>query len=618
MLLLLSLLLSLCAGLIACKPTEGGEQSGNQGQTGNQNSSGAGEKADEKVILVPAFKDYPDRNTVKYADMVYTRPNFDATIADFEDAIHAIEQNEISYEEQLAKIEGLYDGYSKIETAYSLIQLKQNQNSLDESVNEEHAYVSTRYPDFAEVIEQLYVACARSAHVRRFEEDYFQSDISEYEDGGKLTEEVLALLREEAALESSYNSLSSKVEMEYKGQKGTYESFVSEINKKYATMLDSAQHLAELTTLKLAYENQIVKPINELYVNLVLVRRQIADALGHESYLTYAYEENGYEYTPEEMRVLLSAIKQYAAPIYWDDDFYSTYSLIRQTTENARVDRVDLINNLYAIYALSNEKISEAYRFMLQYGLFDVEKNKTGRYEGAFSIYFNDYDAPFVFASIYGRSTDYLSLAHEFGHFTDMFYNATETGSLDLSETFSQGLELLTVLASKRVLPSEATVYLKYSALYSALETLMIQGFYSEFELRVYALSAENITEDSISQIAREVAEEFGFGKPESFDISTCTIPHTVLYPSYVQSYCTSTIAALELYMLESNQEAKGFEAYEKLLQTKHKNSFVNALGEAGLSSPFVPTHVKAMIDEVYFEFLGKHYYCDGSDCNAA
>lgn len=617
MLLAFALLLSLSLGLLSCKPTDG-EQTENQGQTGSQPPSDEGGKEDEKVIQVPAFKDYPDKNTVKYADMVYSRPNFDAAIADFEDTIHAIEQNTISYDSQLAKIEALYEPYSKIETAYALIQLKQSLNSLDKEVNEEHAFVSTRYPDFADAIEQLYVACARSEHARRFEEDYFRADISKYADGGKLSDEVVALLREEAAMETTYNTLSANAEIEYRGKTGTYESFLAQINQKYATMLDSSQHLAELTALKLAYENQIVKPINELYVNLVVVRRKIADAMNYESYLPYAYEVNGYEYTTEEMRSFLAAIKQYVAPVYWDEDFYKTYSLIRQTTENARVDRVDLINNLYAIYTLSDEEISDAYRFMLQYELYNVEKNKTGRFEGAFTTYFSSYDAPFVFASIYGRSSDYLTLAHEFGHFTDMFYNASSTESLDLSETYSQGLELLTVLASKRVLPSEATVYLKYSALYSALESMMIQGFYSEFELRVYELEMDEITEESISQIARDVAKEFGFYKPENFDISNCTITHTVLYPTYVQSYCTSSIAALELYMLESEQDTKGFEVYKKLLHTESKSSFISALAEAGLSSPFAAETVKHLTDEVYFEFLGKHYYCDGSDCNAA
>ena len=199
-----------------------------------------------------------------------------------------------------------------------------------------------------------------------------------------------------------------------------------------------------------------------------------------------------------------------------------------------------------------------------------------------------------------------------------MFNNATDTSSLDLSETYSQGLELLTVLASKRVLPPDATVYLKYTALYSALETLMIQGFYSEFELRVYELSYNEITETAISRIAREVAEEFGFYNSESFDISTCTITHTVLYPTYVQSYCTSAVVALELYMLEAQTDGDGFAAYKALLSTERKDSFIGAITDASLTSPFVSENVKHLIDEVYFEFLGKHFYCDGSDCNAA
>ena len=142
--LAVAMLLSLCLFTISCAPDIDTDPSTGNGGAGTQTPSGGENKDPDKTILVPSFKEYPDRNTVKYTEMEYKRPNFDATIADFEDVVHAIEKNVLSYDEQLTKIHNLYDGYSKIETAYALIQLKQNQNSLDEQVNEEHAFVSAR------------------------------------------------------------------------------------------------------------------------------------------------------------------------------------------------------------------------------------------------------------------------------------------------------------------------------------------------------------------------------------------------------------------------------------------------------------------------------------------
>ncbi len=39
------------------------------------------------------------------------------------------------------------------------------------------------------------------------------------------------------------------------------------------------------------------------------------------------------------------------------------------------------------------------------------------KYEGSFEIYLTSYDAPFVFLNPYEDISDFLSFAHEFGHF---------------------------------------------------------------------------------------------------------------------------------------------------------------------------------------------------------
>ena len=146
----------------------------------------------------------------------------------------------------------------------------------------------------------------------------------------------------------------------------------------------------------------------------------------------------------------------------------------------------------------------------------------------------------------------------------------------------------------------------------------MVQGYYSDVELRIYSLDYEDITKENITAITKEVAEEYGFGNPESFDISAIIITHTVLYPTYVQSYCTSALSALELYMMETTEEGAGFEAYKNLLHRDASHSYIEALEAAGLQSPFKKDLVKTLMDGVYYEFLGRHYFGQSSDVNVA
>ena len=583
----------------------------NDDQGGNNKNPGS-------AIITPPYKDYPDRRTTKYENMTYSRPDFDAVIALFSDAISLIEKNEVTYDEQLHAIENLGDPYENVLTMYSVIEIKNMNNLKDKSIAEEHSYVLTNYPRFAGKIEDLYVACARSPYAREFEKDYFEEDISSYADGGKLTDEVVELLAKEGKLESDYSTLSSSETFEFKGEVNTYDYFLNKLYEKYASIPDSAQFYSEKAMLDMAYEEQISEPITNLYVELVRVRCEIADALGDENYLAFAYEENGFEYTTREMKNLLCNIKNYVAPVYWDSSFYSAYSLKMQSVDHTRPFREEMINQLYNTYQLTDRELGDIYAFMLQYELYDIERGSSERFEGAFTTYLPAYDAPFLFATLGQTNGDYLTLAHEFGHFADFFVNGSSGASLDLEEVYSQGLELLTTISTKRILPQDVTVYLKYQALYSVVQTLMVQGYYSDVELRIYSLDYEDITKENITAITKEVAEEYGFGNPESFDISAIIITHTVLYPTYVQSYCTSALSALELYMMETTEEGAGFEAYKNLLHRDASHSYIEALEAAGLQSPFKKDLVKTLVDGVYYEFLGRHYFGQSSDVNVA
>ena len=96
-------------------------------------------------------------------------------------------------------------------------------------------------------------------------------------------------------------------------------------------------------------------------------------------------------------------------------------------------------------------------------------------------------------------------------------------------------------------------------------------------------------------------------------------IPHTILYPHYVQSYCTSVIPALEILFLEIEEE-RGFEVYLDLVRREENLTFTELLTEAGLSSPFEKGVLKEIVDEMHYYVLGTHYFkeCDDDYCNAA
>lgn len=571
----------------------------------------------DEIIRVPTHRDYPNRRTVNFDTIDHRPPDFEGSTEQFVRVISMIEKNELSYEEQLGAIRALWQGYEEVTTAYTLAEIAYRKNSADPTVAEEYERASAAYPAYAQTVEALYVACARSAHRTSFERDYFEEDISEYIDGGTLSDALVALLSEELRLENEYSALAASPLVTLDGVSDTFEGHLLTIRSRHE--VGTAAYQKAYFALELAYRTQVQSPIEQIYTELVRIRRSIADECGVDSYLTYAYVALGYEYTVQEMHSLIDSIVRFVVPVWSDREFYNAYFFKMQTHASGSVSTAALINGYYDTLVKKDAKLGQIFDYMLQFGLYDVAPSTEGRFDGAFTTHLDAYDAPYLFMTQTGTSTDFLTLAHEFGHFTDFFENGASYASLDLAEVYSQGLELLSLHALTGQISSETEVYLKYSALYSALSTLVIQGYYAAFELAVYELNADAITTEALNSIAKNIASRFGFSSANSFSLFDCVVTQTALSPAYVQSYCTSTIPALSLYLMECDTAGYGFGAYKALLSRGTKDeSFLSKIRAAGLASPFDGASVKEIADEIYFEFLGKHFYFSAGDNNAA
>ena len=200
-LIALLLVITMLLSFAACSKKNNGTQStpetpdnGNSGDNGENITTGL-------TIVVPEYKDY-GRGTVNFDKLVYSRPNIQALIDGFVGATLAVEANETGVEEQIASIRAMEAPFSTVKTMYTLAQIYNNKDSSVAYWQAEYEYITTNYPRLSKIIEDLLVACAQSEYRDVFENDCFGYSLEEYVDGGIYTEAVVALMEEEAALES--------------------------------------------------------------------------------------------------------------------------------------------------------------------------------------------------------------------------------------------------------------------------------------------------------------------------------------------------------------------------------------------------------------------------------
>lgn len=603
--------------LTACGDTAGGETGGEEPTVSDDTpSEGDGKDTENIGIKVPEYKDY-QRGTVDFGTLVYERPAINDVIATFEGLAATIEKNEIGIDGQIAEILASEKPYLNVLSMSALANIYHSKDSSIEYWRGEYEYISTSYPSFSQAVEKLLVAAAQSPHKTTFESEYFGFSLDEYVNGGKYTDECVTIMSEEAALEAEYTALSTdNVIISYDGNTGTYASIIAEYIEKYGE--NSQKYFASKIQCDLLLEEAITNRSVELFIDLLKVRARLAKALGYDSYEKYAYETIYHDYEPEKLDGFIKEVKDYVIPVYiqLSGTVFQPYINEYENTAGpqGKTDAAVLMNSLYDLYLETDAELGSVYSYMLQHKLYDIGEESPNRFEASFTEYIDSNNSPFLFLTLENQSLDMLTAAHEFGHFYDMYKSFNSSASLDFSEISSQALELLTLSRLEPLYKNNKSTYkyLYYLELDSIFTTIIFQSFYAACEIAIYELDYDEISKEAVDSIVLKTAESFSLSSAIN-DTRYIIIPHTMLYPFYVQSYATSMSVAAQIYCAELEKSGDGFATYKALIDTKNDYEFEDAVLEARLKSPFQSGTLKEMADKIYYFLLGAHYFTNSS-----
>ena len=104
-----------------------------------------------------------------------------------------------------------------------------------------------------------------------------------------------------------------------------------------------------------------------------------------------------------------------------------------------------------------------------------------------------------------------------------------------------------------------------------------------------------------------------------SLDASSFIFLHTVSFPFYVQSYATSLVPSLEIFVTEYENEGSGLSIYKNLISREDNTlTFDENLTLAGLSSPFEKDALKDIMDKIHAIAVGCQNYVGDESLGAA
>lgn len=580
-----------------------------------EHTDGATDKTAEEIVT-PAPKEYSDRNTVKFNEIVYSRPDMAALTDAFSAVADDISSTELTFDEKIGRLESVEDDYSHMLTMLSYSNVKKDADVSDEYWASEHAYISEAYPAFSAALEAVFVAAAQSPDAERFENEYFGDGLIEkYAGGGSITEKLVELAEKEARLENEYSTISgANTVITYKGMTDTYDNVIESCKERLGA--ESAAYKTALDECDRLYAKAVSEKTRNIFVELLKVRRDIADEYGYGSYAEHAYKAIYHDYSESKMLRYIEDIATCIIPVWAALEAY-VFSGYEPSFEST-VDKTELINTLYSVYEDMDAELHDAYSFMLQFELYDINAESENRFAGSFETYLYDCDAPFVFVSTGGGAEDFMTLSHEFGHFADDFFNRGGSTSLDLSEISSTALEFLTFLRLDEALGTDMTD-MHFLKIREALRTLVFQGFYALFEHYAYAIPENEISEEAVKGAMLKAATDMNlnadaftvnFESGIYHELDYVLIPHLLLYPCYVESYCTSVAVSLEIYFLEKQTEGAGLTAYLDLIKREDTPlEFEDYIEESGLTSPFEKGFLEELAYKIYYDILGDYRF---------
>ena len=493
----------------------------------------------DKISEYTDFLSSTKKADINYGDIVFER--YDASkFYEKADFIKDNCNNSLKTDQVCEAYDFLYRELEKISTYSEYSYIEYAKDVTNKEANDDYLYTERLCIDMSNAFDEAVICLVSSSYKDEFSSHMGQGIASLYEHmKDKDLKRIAELEKKELELENTYLDISAQTHTAiYNDEEWTFDRLVSD-NTLNA---DEYYEIADLI-----FENYNSKVVG-IYIELVEVRKQIAEEYGYDSYAEYCYE-NTYSrgYTPEEIKRFHSNVKDCIVKPY-NDIYFSTFLY---GYGSYYTDADDIISVLDKYIPSISKDMNDALINMKKRQMYCLSTKDTSTGE-SFSTMLPLYGQPYIFCSANGNQYDIQNMIHEFGHYCNFYLNEQKSlmffgDDFDSSEVHSQGLEMLFLEYYDEIYGDEA-IPVKAEFLTTALNTIIDGSMYDEAQQRIFEYDGE-LTCETVNEIFRSTALEYG--KSSSFDngYSWVEITHTFTAPFYYISYAAAQIAALEIWL---------------------------------------------------------------------
>ena len=557
------------------------------------------------VINVPGFPTtpaFPDASGTGLPE--YEHYDSSEFLADCEEMLRLYEAGKT--EESFSLYTELGEELLTMDEMQSIAYVKYSENVNDEYYSDEYDYMDETMVNasdaFFTVCHQMITGAYSSDFTAFLNDDKY---ISEYQDYEPMDTDQLELFSKENDLIRQYYSQADTLmdtSCTIGGKEYTFEDVIGD-NAYELYNQDSNLYMEVYETCLKKY-NALV---GETFLELVDVRTKIAASYGYDSYADYA-DEKDYkrEYTVSDLEVMKKAVKGYGG------DMQYLTSVFTDESDFYYADSSELVTKVGTILKEISPLVSESFDYFWDNQLFSIGE-ESERMDGGYTIYLSKSIMPYIFAKTDGSAQNAITLAHEFGHFTafhevPMPYPLLDSGSLDLEETHSQGLQLLFTERADSLFKSDADNIRSYNVM-RVLSAVLDGCVLDDWQREVYA--NPGMTLDEINDLFKRIEIEYGSDDYTGLEYLWCDISHNFESPMYYVSYAVSALGALQIWALSQKNFDSAVSAWESLIeQGPYTEDYFSVMKNAGLKTFDEPNAAKDILGDA-ISYLYRAYQDD-------
>ncbi|MBQ1232199.1 MAG: hypothetical protein IIX86_01575 [Clostridia bacterium] len=568
MALLLALLL--CLSVIGCHPeTDNGEDT-TQETTADTTADSTEGTTEAVVEREPIVVDYEGDLTpggtpeirAEYADLAYVGKGMPAFYYTEEQAIDLLEQIEDLYVIfKTGTPEDLREAYDQVKngalaemkTQSTLAMAEYNLYFTDPEAEENYLWMEELYDDATGRMEYLCLLVYDSPAAEVFFKGWSETDIRVALAHGKgYDEEMRALNRELDELIVEYH--------------------------------------------KLMQQEDYMETTAALYPELVRINNTIAQKMGYDDYMDYAYESIYLrEYAPEDVAQIRKLVKEQLIPLYNQvkqelevmEAQFATMSEEEVMAVAASLEKLESITKdspeLLLYMQGLGESFGATYAELLEKEYYYVAYQGSPSNSIAYTNLLPSLKHPYLF---FGTGTmSKTTIVHEYGHYYAFAVAPDRSLRLDLAETHSQGNEWLFSAYQSEQYNDFAVRFVNLYGILFDIDTIILDLCLDEFEQMVYANPEKYTDMESLDALYTEIVSNYL--DPATFTGVEYWRRSLFENAGYQLSYGISLIPCLELYYLAESDYESAAQMYLALSEYEGDLTFTEVLERAGLQNPF-------------------------------